>query len=395
MKKVGIVSCYFQKNYGSALQAYATQKILDDLGIENETINYSGLKKSIKRKKIAYYFRESLKLDVLLGKIGYIRLKIKKMNKFTELSSLLKSRDEAFNDFEKNFRISKRINNFEELTVYSKQFDSIMVGSDQLWLPSNLEADYYTLNWVHSGVKRISYSTSFGINKLPKSYNEFARNFLEKFDYLSVRERTGREIVEEVTGMVPEIVCDPTLLFDKTDWNCIHPDQPLIKEKYIFCYFLGDNPEQRDFVNRLKEKTGLKIVAIKFLNVYSNNDKNFGDILPYHAGPAEFINYISNAEYVCTDSFHCTVFSIIYEKSFFVFKRFKENYSLATNSRIDNILDYLGLKARLLSGYEDIDEVASDFLDYHDINKKVTAIREKGRDFIKYALDLGDLYEKN
>ena len=107
---------------------------------------------------------------------------------------------------------------------------------------------------------------------------------------------------------------------------------------------MGNNPWQRDFVTQLLEKTGCKILALLHLDQYIKSDEDYVDYAPYDVSPADFINLIKNAEYVCTDSFHGTVFSIIYQRTFFTFMRFSEKATLSTNSRIDTLLGKMGLK---------------------------------------------------
>lgn len=106
------------------------------------------------------------------------------------------------------------------------------------------------------------------------------------------------------------VVCDLMLLFDDKDWMIIQEDAPIIKNDYIFVYFLGINPLHREFVTRLKKETGLKVVCLPHIDEYIKADKVCSDIRLYDIDPGQFLNLIRNAKYVCTDSFHCSVFSI-------------------------------------------------------------------------------------
>lgn len=99
----------------------------------------------------------------------------------------------------------------------------------------------------------------------------------------------------------------------------IQKKEPIIKGKYILCYFLGNNPPHREFAEKLKKETGCKIVALTHLDEFVKSDEGYADETPYNIDPADFLNLIRNAEYVCTDSFHCSVFSILYKKSFIHF----------------------------------------------------------------------------
>lgn len=390
INKVAIASCYFQKNYGSALQALATQKILDEYGIENITIRYDGLEKQIKKQKYKYYVRQLLNPEIVIGKLGYIKARIRKKIGKSKLSENMRLRDDAIKAFEKNFRLSPKVDSFEELAKFVSDYSAVLVGSDQLWLTSNLDADYYTLNWVPSGIKRISYATSFGVSSIPKRYYSFASSFLSKIDSLSVREESGKQIVKDICGREAAVICDPTIMFTGEQWLQIQKKEPLYNKKYIFCYFLGDNPDQRDFVKRLKKETGCDIVAILHLNVYVQSDEEYADYTPYAVDSADFINYIRNAEYVCTDSFHATVFSILNKKRFFTFRRFKANYVLQTNSRLDSLLEAVNLENRILSGDADVQQWIYEEIDYSYVDKKLDEMRKANRKFLENALGIGE-----
>lgn len=386
IKKVAIVSCYFQKNYGSALQALATQRILDGYGIENVTIRYDGLETQIKNQKYKYYVKQLLNPEIVRGKLGYIKIRLQKKFGKSKLGDNLRLRDEAIKKFEKNFRLSPKVNNFEELAKFVSTYDAVLVGSDQLWLTSNLDADYYTLNWVPDEIKRISYATSFGVSTFPRKYYKVAAKFLNRIDYLSVREEAGKRIINEICGRDATVICDPTIMFTGEQWMDIQGRSPLYDKKYIFCYFLGDNPDQREFVKKLKQYTGCDIVAILHLNVYVPSDEKFADYTPYEVDSADFINFIYNAEYICTDSFHATVFSVLNKKKFFTFRRFKENYVLQTNSRLDSLLDAIGLKNRILYGEDDPQKWADIEIDYSAVDKELEVMRKVNRQFLENAL---------
>ena len=183
-------------------------------------------------------------------------------------------------------------------------------------------------------------------------------------------------------------MCDPTLLLDKSEWMEIQQEEPIIKEDYIFCYFLGKNIEHRKFAERLKEKTGCKIVSINHSDEYVKYSDKFADEAPYNVGPGEFVNLIRNAKFVCTDSFHGTVFSLINQVPFFTFERFSnKNSKMSTNSRIYSLLDLVDLKDRLLQGNENIDEILNNVIDFEKVNKKIADFRNSSKQFIETALN--------
>jgi len=386
MGKVGIVSCYFQKNYGSQLQAYATQKILDDWGVDNETINIVGLEREITNTKYKYFIRNLLNASISKDKIGYLKLSLLKRILKKSLGQKIKIREEMFEKFSHEmFQLSRQYNSKKDLREHSKNYATFLVGSDQLWLPSNIEADYYTLNFVHNNIPKISYATSFGVSTIPKRQNKKACSFLKRIEYISVREMTAQKIVKGLTGKTVPLVCDPTLLFTSDEWQSIQKPERIITEKYIFCYFLGNNPDQRTFAKRLKEKTGLKIVHLQHLDEYIKSDESFADYTPYNIGPSEFISLIRDAEFILTDSFHGTCFSILHRKKFFAFNRYKANEKHSTNSRIPSLLSLLNISNKLLiTNYDDID--INDDIDYDDVLRRLDDFRYFSKDFLKNAL---------
>lgn len=384
-KKVGIVSCYFKHNYGSMLQAYATQQVLDNIGIENETINIDENVDFANGKK-KYYMTQITNFTFIKSKLGMIKLKFdKKLKK--DLGKNISIRDKKYKEFEQKFRLTSPYKTYAELTEKCKDYSSVLVGSDQLWLPVNVVADYYTLNWVPDDVNKISLATSFGVSTVPDKYKESYKKFLNRIDNLSVRESAGVKLVSELSDKEATLVCDPTLLLTKQEWMEIQQEERIIKDKYILCYFLGNNIEHRKFAERLKEKTGYKIVSLNHADEYVKYSDIFADETPYDIGPAEWINLIRNAEYVCTDSFHGTVFSLINNTKFFTFERYSnKNSKVSTNSRIYSLLEIVNLKERILSGTENVDDVLKYNIDFDKVNTKLADFRNESKAFLEKAL---------
>lgn len=384
-KKVGIVSCYFKHNYGSMLQAYATQKVLDNMEIPNETINIDENIDFANGKK-KYYMSQITNIPFIKSKLGMVKLKLdKKINK--NLGNNIQIRDNKYKEFEKNFKLTKPYKTYKELSAQCANYSDVIVGSDQLWLPVNVVADYYTLNWVPDNVNKVSYATSFGVSTVPDKYKNDYKKFLNRINCLSTREEAGVKLVEQLSDNKATLVCDPTLLLNKEEWMDIQKEEPIIKEKYILCYFLGKNIEHRKFAERLKEKTGCKIVSLNHADEYVKYSDKFCDYAPYDIGPAEWINLIRNAEYVCTDSFHGTVFSLINNTKFFTFERYSnKNSKVSTNSRIYSLLGIVDLKERILSGTENVDGVLKYNIDFDKVNITLEKFRNKSKNFLERSL---------
>lgn len=388
MGKTAIVSCYFQHNYGSMLQAYATQMALDKLRYDNETIDISGFYSEIKKAKILYFMKASLASDILLSKFGMAKnVLIKRLSK-SKYAVNSRIRAEKFNAFSKaNFKLSPVFQSKAELgSVCSDRYSSVIVGSDQLWLPGNIAADYFTLNFVPKTVNTIAYATSFGQSSLPKDSAAKASVFLKKIRHIGVREESGQKLIKRLAGRNVPVVCDPTLLFTGDEWMTVQKKEPIVKDRYILCYFLGNNPPHREFAKRLKKETGCKIVALTHLDEFIKSDEGYADSTPYDIDPADFLNLIRNAEYVCTDSFHCSVFSILYKRQFFTFRRYSRNTKQSTNSRLDTLFNMAGITGRLLTGTENISDCLKINIDFEAVHKKLEKFREESFDYLEIAL---------
>ena len=368
------------------LQALATQKILDDLGYDNETVCIDGLKKEINRSKAVYFAKAALTSDFLAYKVGKLLNKVRVKLGDKEFVRNTSVRHETFQKYKmRSFRVSDRMDSLDLFGEYCKKnYSTVLVGSDQLWLPANIAADYYTLNKVPDGINKIAYATSFGQSVLPGNIRKKAMLFLNRIDHISVREHTGQKIVKKETGRRVPLVCDPTLLFTGDEWLKIQKVEPIRKGKYIFCYFLGNNPEHRVFARKLKEKTGCRIISLIHLPEYKKCDIGYADETPYDIDPADFINLIRNARYVCTDSFHCCVFSILYRKQFFAFRRYTKDTKISTNSRLDTLFKVTGIQNKILKGTEKIDENLFVDINFDHVFERLEKFRKKS---LRYLTD--------
>lgn len=395
-KKTALVTCYFQHNYGSQLQAFATQKFFDSIGVANETIRIDGLKSEINKRKYKYFLSRILDINTIKDKWATVKKVAAKKSKPKYAENLAK-RYRMFDDFAQNeFHLSKRYNSFAELANAAKDYNMFVVGSDQLWLPSNISADYYTLNLVPDSVPKMALATSFGISELPKRQAEMAQRFLPRIEYCSVREVSGQKLVKQLTDRDVPVVCDPTILFGSEEWSKEIEPKPFTDGKYLFCYFLGNNPIQRDFVKRVRAITGYKIVQLQHCDEYIASDEDFPDEAPYNVGPKEFIRLIRDAQYVFTDSFHCSVFSMLYSKKFFTFRRYAGDGTVSTNGRIYSLLSLVGLESRLLSGDENANELLKREIDYDDVHTKLNDLRQFTKQFVYKALDKEHVfYDRN
>ena len=384
MKKVALAAVHWKHNHGSMLQSLALQQALTEMGIDNEIIDMTSLRSEIKRNRFTYYLGQSFKLSFIQAKLGHVKFDLFYKKRIPGLDI----RKKNFQDFESRFILSPRYNSMAALTQACENYTHVMVGSDQLWLPSNLAGNYYTLNFVPDNIPRISYATSFGLAEIPKKYRKKYQNFLGRINHLSVREDSGKQIIKSLIGKDAQVICDPTLLFDREGWSRLIPQEEIIPANYIFCYFLGGNTRHREFVNELKRQTGLSIAAMIHMEEYHSCDDKFADYPITDAGPCEFVNLMRGATYVCTDSYHGTVFSIIHRKDFWTFKRHSDNSAMSTNTRISSLLGKLGIAERYLTGTENVEKQKT--IDYSEAAVRLQLQREEAVQFITNALDVCD-----
>lgn len=394
MKPIALVTCYFQTNYGSQLQAYATQMAFDKLELENETIMIDGLVPEINKAKYRYFLSRVFDINTIKDKWATVR-KLIAQKRYPEYRKNLATRNAVFKEFSASrFYLSKLYNSKKALSLCANNYAAFIVGSDQLWLPSNISADYYTLNFVPDSIPKISLATSFGVSELPRKQAKKASIFLKRLDYISVREISGQKLVKELSNRDVPVVCDPTLMFTAEDWENISTKGRFSEVPYIFVYFLGNNPEHREFVKLVKKITGLKIIQLAHCDEFIKTDVDFADETPYNIGPCEFIQLVRDAEFVFTDSFHCSVFSLLYKKNFFTFRRYRGDGKVSTNGRVYSLLSLVNLEDRLLYGNENAEKVLSTEIDFGTVHEKLGTLRNYSWKWLKDSLKDAGLYDR-
>ena len=349
--KIGIVTWFHYRNYGTVLQAYALQKFLKSNGYNCVLVNYI----PINNKTFIEKIKSGNLKHRIASKIESCRYKFLEPN----IKEMILERNRAFENFVAyNIDFTQKSQTSSELFKLNETIDCFICGSDQIWNPENFNGVYY-LNFVNDKNKKISYAPSFGVSHIPTSKIEEIRQLVNKFDWLSVREDKGASILKELTQKDVEVVVDPTLLLSKIDWQQISVS-PNISKDYILCYFLGDRKEYWKAVERLQKMTTYKVIIIPArFNAYLQKYE-----IRASTSPEEFIGLIKNAKIVLTDSFHGVIFSLKFERDFYVFKRFKDKDKRSQNSRIYNILKMLNLEERLIDS-----NVLEDYKDNYSIEK--------------------------
>jgi len=381
---LGVCLKYQQHNYGSKLQALATVRMFEELGVEYEIIVYNKRTFKFIVKSLPRFFNFVFlndRYDQIQRKLEYKR--------HPEVLSNVRERDKAFDSFDIYFNdnLSELYKSYDDLKRRCPQkYSKVITCSDQLWSPSALGSGFYNLMFVPLQTPKVSWASSFGVSRIPWYQKGRTRKFLKRIENISMRENRGAEIVKELTGRDVSVLMDPVFAFDRQAWDDMIPAAPSEWGEYIFCYFLGSNPEHRKAANELAAKTGLKVVTMRHLDRYVAGDESFGDFAPYDVDPVRFLNILRNAKYVCTDSFHGTAFSIIFEKKFLVFDRYNNKSSNSKNSRIDSVCANLGLENRRFSSIETINDDIDKDIDYVSVSKKVSDYREATRKYLAETL---------
>lgn len=380
MRKIGLLSVY-NHNYGSILQAYAMQTVLKDAGNKVEILLYkkTDLIKQIKRLLYLPLLEATVKMKWKTLYCCFFHREIYRR--------VLSSRETAFSNFiHDNIEFSRVYAGREDLKNGAKNYDCFVLGSDQVWNPMNLGGDFYTMTFIPDDKMKITYASSFGVAKIPENQKAQTKEYLKRIDYISVRESDGVRIVKELTGRKVQQVVDPTILIDRAVWDKKKGDR-IIQENYIFCYFISPNPAYRIFALRLAQKTGLKLVVIPHVDEYVKADQGFGDIVPESVGPLQFVNLVSDASYVCTDSFHGSVFSTLYERPFFTFCRYSANGADSTNSRLYSYLKMIGMENRMYKADHEIVDEDLAVPDFTKAKANLERMRKESMDYLLGALD--------
>ena len=373
MKKIALVTCFLD-NYGACLQAYALQKTITNCGNKCTIVNYI---------EPEGYYKKSFSNKIKNSAVyNLIRCAISK--KYKESYKFDKARRKKFQSFRKKFlTFTEEYENYEQLKQI-KEFDAFVCGSDQIWNPTfygKCHPAYY-LEFVPESIKKISYAPSIGISDIPTEHVDDFRKYLEKFHRISVREQNGVDLVRKYANRESKWVLDPTMLLSGDEWGSVAKGT-MHKKPYILCYLFGSHEYYKDAIEHLRKETGYDVVIIPF----SKRDLNKEYHKIYKAGPAEFLSLIKNAEYVLTDSFHATVFSILFGRSFYTLLRNNENEKNGMNSRIYSLLSMVEKQDRCIAKADVNNFGVSQINDYDKVHSKLNVLRQESIEYLTNALD--------
>lgn len=378
--KIGILTQPLKTNYGGLIQAYALKTTLEKLKHEVTIINRVG------------FLRRNQKTSIkILSKIKKVVFRI--LGKDKKLSKEFQDRiDSNCVQFIQKYikHVSADIKTLDALYEYvnKMQFEGYVVGSDQIWRPSYSPCieNYYIDFCKDEKVKKIAYAASFGGNAWEYTTKETAvcSALAKKFNAISVREDSGVELCRKHLGIEAKHVLDPTMLLEKEEYEHIINKENIPQSKgNLFYYFLDDNPTKQELIKHIEKecnKTSYNCMPTKKVR----DEKDIANVEDYvFPSPAKWLRSFLDAEIVITDSFHGTVFSIIFNKPFWVIYNAHRG-----NSRFDSLLKLFGLTERIIdiTNYSNIDFNKS--IDWD----KVNAIKQKNKlealEFIKNNLNI-------
>ena len=360
--KIGIITFHNVVNYGGVLQCYALQQKLKEWGYEAEVIDYEN--KQFKKFYSPFYITRP-----------YLRKILYMLYAFREKAV----RRKKFNNFVKeNIILSRECFDKDTISSSNELYDVFITGSDQVWNLELTEMDRnYFLDFVDKK-KKISYAASIGLSKLDEEMKPIYKELLSDFNSISVRENSASVIIDDLLGEEVDVHIDPVLLLDKESWAKVC-DNDVVKnnEEYIVVYKINKS-KAYTAAEYLAKKKGLKVKVIQPDKTCKAGFQKYKV-----ASPADFVTLFKNAKYVITDSFHGTVFSIIFQKKFAYYMDESANNR---NSRIQNLLNKLNLQSRNFKDIEQI-EFIDDTIDYDSVEIILNKERNKSKQYLEQVIN--------
>lgn len=365
MKKVGIITMHRVQNYGSALQAYALQAYISKQGYAAELIDY--IYPNVKHKQ-----RVPLKKRIkhLLFELFFARPLRRKSKRFERFySSFYKCSAEQFPSA-------------DSVMAHDYPYDILVTGSDQVWNPIHVLNDMvFFLPFARPHTPTIAYAPSFSVASIPQEYIGTIRPYIEAYDYLSVREKSGLDIVRSLTNREAELVCDPTLLLTSEEWGALaEMSDYVITEPYILVYVLSyaynPYPDINAIIEQVQQELELPLILLDapVLDMKFKNARFIKD-----AGPLDFLRLMKHASFVITTSFHGTAFALNFGIPFYSVIRDRSGF----DTRMVNLIDAVGADRAIIYN-RPIDKPIA--MDYTDVRLRLEALRRHSQEFIFNSL---------
>lgn len=357
---IGIITFHAQYNCGSALQAFALQSKMQELGYKCKILKY-------------YYEGNMREYNV---RLYTKKLKIILFDIYTLINCL--ARKKSYNEFQKrNLNLTVETRDWHDLRDISKSCDVLVCGSDQIWnveLTHGLHPAYF-LKFANDNQRLIAYAPSVALNTIPERFRVEFQETLKRFDYISTRELQTANELKEITGRSVPNVLDPTLLHDVDFYNnLINNNRLQLPDRYVFMYCLHYN--SLDKLRQIAESYALKYNAsIVYFNKYNIHKKLYKKNM-FRYGPEAFLLGIKKAEFIVADSYHAALFSILYKKEFLI-------YALNDSKiRMVTLFKKLGIEGHFIN-----DENESfKKINYNIVHKRLKKEQKDSIEFLKKAL---------
>lgn len=348
MMDIKIITCHYAYNYGAVLQTYALCKFLNVQGNDAKVINYR-----------PWYYKGSTKTK------NKLKLALRKV---IRIPDNYKS-EKVFYDFLKeHVPMTVEYKTYKEIEESEYEADLFIAGSDQIWnlnLPNGKD-DVFYLEFVQKGIKA-SYAASLGMDSLTDEQLNFLKKKLVQFDYISLREKSAKKILETADLKGVQVVSDPVYLLKQNEWRSLSKrPHGLPNEKYILIYAFNRQKEIFEFGKELARKYGYEVLSV---NTFWEDVLNKTDHYYWNCKPEEFLYLISHAECVVTNSFHGLSFSMIFNRPVILFEKDDKG-----NSRMNDLIDVLGahgVKDKIVK-----EQVVIPQINFNDINRNIKNYRE-------------------
>ena len=372
--RIGITTLH-NYNFGSALQCYATQEYLKGMGGESEVIDIAGNIDPTMGKACTLLNMASLCLKYPRSVKAIMKLYMSQRGSALSLTTKSLSKLHRFNNVElkRGVYTKKDI----EQRAESAEFNYFFTGSDQVWNGARVDDYYKFFLRFAPKEKRVAWAASFGGKGIAEYNLKRYKRYIEEFEYISVREKSGVDIVNGLTGKTAACLTDPVMLLEAEEWRKKLPKRPK-EERYILAFFI-DSPSEKAVENVLKaqKETGLNIVSFGYRHPV------FADTVHQDGGPFDFLAAIDGAEHIFTDSFHAMVFSTLFHKSFYIYERmYVHNQNQST--RVTDLLADTGNIGRFNKTFE-----LTDSLDFSTAETYFQRKRQEASDFLRQIVGEG------
>lgn len=380
MKRIAIITLFYNNyNYGGVLQALALQKKIEQCGYQCDVVSYDRMTEP---KGFCTEKKENNKKKDGIVKRGIKHIRYKGGMLLTKKP--LSRKRELYNQFNRKYiKSTEIIYNSTNVSHLNNIYDIFVVGSDQVWSPLSGRQECF-LTFVKQNKRKIAYAASIGADEVSNDYLEYLQKNVCNLDYISVREQSALHILKRLNlkGKDIEVVLDPTMLYDG-DWTKYMKPVAGIHEKYILLYFLGENEDEWKNAYQLAKASGMGVINIAYNKMKFTKHDFFCKDTMVDVGPAEFLWLIKNASKVLTDSFHGTVFSILFHKSFYIFLRQAENLNGSMNGRIKDLINELNLSKMHFDSVNIDNDIQENWIEVDELIQKK---REKANTYLEKSI---------